>query len=112
MSWSSPLAVKSHRYSRAKLCSGMSRRRRSNAEPGFGLPEVFAAIKAIVGRAVPNSDREATLILDFWKRFGPIAREPFLKACEGTRRALGQSRPITAYLDHLERQIAPHQKED
>jgi transposase InsO family protein len=85
---------------------------RPNAEPGFGLPEVFAAIKAIVGRPVPTSDKEAMPILDFWKRLGPIQRDPFLKACERAGRDLGPGRAIAAYLDHLERQIAQSKKED
>jgi hypothetical protein len=90
-----------------KLVDSWHGRKRPNAEPGFGLPEVFAAIKAIVGRSVPDSDKE-----DFWNRNGPIRRDPFLKACECTRRDLGPSRPITAYLDHLERQIAQSKKEN
>ena len=94
-----------------KLVDTWRGRERPNAEPGFGLPEVFAAIKAIVGRSVPNSDK-ASLILDFWKRHGPIGRDPFLKACECTRRELGPNRPVAAYLDHLERQIAQSKKED
>ena len=95
-----------------KLVDSWRGRERPNAEPGFGLPEVFAAIKAIVGRSVPASDKEAKTILDFWNRHGPIRRDPFLKACEGTRRDLGPSRPIAAYLDHLERQIAQSKKEN
>ena len=85
---------------------------RPNAEPGFGLPEVFDAIKAIVGRSVPNSDKEAMPILDFWNRLGPIPRDPFLKACEHAKRDLGPGRAIAAYLAHLERQIAQSKKED
>ena len=73
---------------------------------------MFAAIKAIAGRPVPASGKEATVILDFWNRFGPVRRDPFLKACECTGRDLGPKRPIAAYLDHLERQIAQSNKED
>ena len=85
---------------------------RPNAEPGFGLPEVFDAIKAIVGRSVPTSDKEAMPILEFWNRFGPLQRDPFLKACEHAGRDLGPDRAIAAYLAHLERQIAQSKKED
>lgn len=85
---------------------------RPNADPGFGLPEVFAAIKGIVGRPVPTSDKEAMPILEFWRRVGPIPRDPFLKACEHAGRDLGPGRAIAAYLAHLERQIAQSTKED
>jgi len=95
-----------------KLVDSWRNRERPNAEPGFGLPEVFAAIKAIVGRSVPASDKEGNVISDFWSRFGPIQRVPFLKACECTGRDLGPNRPIAAYLAHLERQIAQSNKED
>ena len=95
-----------------KLVDEWRGRTRPNAESGFGLPEVFDAIKAIVGRAVPGSDKEAMPILDFWNRFGPIGRDPFLKACERAGRDLGPGRAIAAYLDHLERQIEQSKKED
>ena len=95
-----------------KLVDSWRGRERPNAEPGFGLPEVFAALKAITGRSVPASDQEAKVVLDFWNRFGPIQRNPFLKACECTGQDLGPNRPIAAYLNHLERQIAQSNKEN
>ncbi len=73
---------------------------------------MFAAIKGLVGRPVPASDKEARLVLDFWNQFGPIPREAFLKACECTQQLLGSDRAITAYLDHLERQVVQSNKED
>ena len=54
------------------------------AQPGFGLPEVYHAIGQIAGRLLPSSETEANQILDFYKRYGPMAKEPFLAACEKT----------------------------
>ena len=56
-------------------------------------------------RTVPTGESEAELVLAFWKRFGPIARSPFLKACESVRRKLGTGRALSAYLDQLARHI-------
>ncbi len=36
--------------------------------------------------------------------------EAFLAACTRTQRALGEGRPLAAYLDHLARQIAAHNR--
>ncbi len=88
-----------------KLVERFQGRVRDNAEPAFGLPEVFRALQDLVGRAVPASEDEAELVLSFWKRHGPIARRPFLAACTTTERALSSGRPLAVYLQHLERQI-------
>lgn len=83
---------------------------RPNAEPAFGLPEVFAAVGEMVERSVPASEREAGQIAAFWNRHGPVSRTAFVSAGARTRRELGPGRPIAAYLNHLERQIR-HSKE-
>jgi transposase InsO family protein len=88
-----------------KLVDIYQGRERKNAEPAFGLPEVFLALQDLVSRPLPNAEAEATTVLAFWQRHGPIARAPFLKACEHTKRTLGPDRPLAAYLNHLERQI-------
>ena len=95
-----------------KLVDDWRGQKRPNAEPGFGLPEVFYAIKAIVGRPVPTSEKEAVPILEFWRRVGPIQRDAFVKACERAKRDLGPGRAIAAYLAHLERRIAQSNEED
>ena len=81
---------------------------RPNAQPGFGLPEVFAALAALLGRLVPESEREAHAVLGFYRKHGPLPREPFLAACARTAKSLGKGRPLSAYLQDLERQIATH----
>lgn len=78
---------------------------RPNAQPGFGLPEVFRLIEGLVGHRVPQDEREATAITDFYSEFGPLPREPLIHAVEQTRTALGEGRPLSRYLDHLARQI-------
>lgn len=81
------------------------RGRRPNCQPGFGLPEVYQAFGCLVERLVPKGESEAKAIHDFYKKYGPLAREPFEHALAETQRALGPGRPITAYLDHLERLV-------
>jgi hypothetical protein len=78
---------------------------RPNAQPGFGLPEVFRELATLLGRLVPDSEHEARRILHFYRQHGPLPREAFLAACARTHQALGDGRPLSAYLDDLERQI-------
>jgi len=80
---------------------------RPNAEPAFGLPELFVELEKLLGRAVPSSEREALLIRSFYLAHGPLPKAPFLEACQRTRCALGENRPLQTYLDDLERQIRP-----
>jgi hypothetical protein len=94
-----------------KLLDVWRGKERPNAEPGFGLPEVFASLSPLSGHTVPQSEGEAQEVLAFWKRHGPLAQKPWLRALERTRRALGQGRPLSAYLADLERQIH-ERKED
>jgi transposase InsO family protein len=79
---------------------------RVNAEPAFGIPEVFAALAELLGRSVPTSEREAQEVQSFWKTYGPIRRQPFRHACARTKAALGEGRPLATYLVDIGRQIA------
>lgn len=81
-------------------------KKRPNAQPGFGLPEVFGQIGTLLGRLAPDTEREARAVRDFYRKWGPLPREAFLAACKRTQRALGEGRPLSAYLADLERQIA------
>lgn len=92
-----------------KLVDRWRNTERPNAEPGFGLPEVLAALREVAGRRVPDSEREAHAISVFYKQHGPIAKEPWLRACQRTRLTLGTGRPLQTYLDDLGRQIASQQ---
>jgi transposase InsO family protein len=78
---------------------------RPNSQPGFGLPEVFAALGRMLGRDVPGSESEARTVLAFYRKYGPLPREAFDTACARTVESLGGGRPLTAYLADLERQI-------
>jgi putative transposase len=79
---------------------------RPNAQPGFGLPEVFAELATLLGRLVPESEREARTVLSFYRKHGPLPRQPFLAACARTAKSLGTGRALAAYLANLERQIS------
>jgi hypothetical protein len=81
---------------------------RPNAQPGFGLPEVFAALAHLLGRRVPDCEREARTVLGFYRTHGPLPRQPFLAACARTAQSLGTGRPLSAYLADLARQIGAH----
>jgi hypothetical protein len=78
---------------------------RPNAQPGFGLPEVFREIGVLVGRALPQSESDAFAVSSFYRKHGPLPRAAFLAACARTAKALGDGRPLSAYLEDLERQI-------
>jgi transposase InsO family protein len=80
------------------------------AEPGFGLPEIFSLLAEAVGRPVPRSDDEAALIQRAYSALGPLPRDPTLAALRSIRRALGDGRPIKAYLDALAQRVLPAQQ--
>ena len=84
------------------LWQGMQR---PNAQPGFGLPEDFAALGQMLGRDVPSSEREARAVLAFYRKYGPLPRAAFEAACARSGQDLGRGRALTAYLADLERQI-------
>jgi hypothetical protein len=88
-----------------KLLDRWADHERPNAEPGFGLPEVFAELAKLLGRTLPQTEREALTVLAFYRRHGPLARAAFITACARTQAALGPGRPLAAVLDHLSRQI-------
>ncbi len=78
---------------------------RPNAQPGFGLPEVFRELGTRLGREVPGSENEALQITAFYRRHGPLPRQPFLDALQHTFEELGARRALKTYLDHLVRQV-------
>ena len=65
--------------------------------------EVFAELATLLGRRVPESEREARTVLGFYRTHGPLPRQPFLAACARTAKSLGTGRPLAAYLADLER---------
>ena len=78
---------------------------RPNAQPGFGLPEVFREFSRLLQRSVPIDQREATAIEVFYRKTGPLPAEPFRQAIDRTRDVLGPNRALKAYLQYLDRLI-------
>ena len=78
---------------------------RPNAQPGFGLPEIFRELSGIVGRPVPIDQREAVAIESFFRKNGPFPAAAFREAVAKTGNALGAKRAINAYLQYLDRLI-------
>lgn len=71
------------------------------AQPGFGLPEVYALLAQVSGRHVPRTDGEAAHVQRVWREHGPLARKPTETAFRAFGRSLGPGRPIKSYLDAL-----------
>jgi putative transposase len=79
--------------------------RRPLAEPGFGLPEIYALLARVAGRHVPRSDAEAALVQRVYRDIGPLPRVATETAMRTIAAALGSGRPIKTYLDLLQRKI-------
>jgi len=74
---------------------------RPQAEPGFGLPELYAGLGKVSGRHVPSSDAEAALIQCFYQTQGPWAKAATEHAMGRIAVQLGPARPIRTYLAAL-----------
>jgi hypothetical protein len=74
---------------------------RPQAEPGFGLPEIYVLLSTLCGRHVPKSDAEAALVQRIYRQSGPWGRAPTEAAMAVLRDTLGPGRPIKTYLDAL-----------
>jgi transposase InsO family protein len=98
-----------------KLLDRWRGRERPNAQPRFGLPEVFVALGSLLGHSAPRDEREARAIHRFYREFGPLHPQHFRSAIDTTRRDLGEKRSLSTYLEHLARLIRAarsHPKED
>lgn len=82
-------------------------RSRPQAEPGFGLPEVYALLSHACGRHVPHSDAEAALVQRTYREIGPLPRTQTEAAMRQIAVQLGPRRPIQTYLDALRRRVRP-----
>jgi transposase InsO family protein len=83
------------------------------ASGGFGLPEIYEAFAQALARPVPQTEAEATWILDWLRERGPFQPEPFAAALEKVRAALGPGRPLAQLIRALDRLIVHQQhKED
>ncbi len=72
---------------------------------------MFRELGHLLGRLVPDSQHEARTVLTFYRNHGPLPREAFLAACTRTQHALGEGRPLAAYLDDLARQVGAHNRQ-
>lgn len=87
-------------------------KKRPNAQPGYGLPEVFGELERLVGRPMPSDEREASEVHAFYAKRGPLPADAFRKAVARTLRDLGPRRPLSAYLKHLGRLIDADQNKE
>ncbi|MCU0294263.1 MAG: hypothetical protein MUF10_20140, partial [Thermoanaerobaculaceae bacterium] len=80
---------------------------RPNAEPGFGLSELFVLLAEATGRPVPRSDAEAALIQRTYRAIGPLPRRATETALRKIGHQLGAGRPVSTYLEALAQRIVP-----
>jgi transposase InsO family protein len=78
---------------------------RPNAQPGFGLPEIFREFSRLLQRSVPIDQHEAAAIESFYRKNGPLPAQSFRQAIDKTAQALGANRALRAYLQYLERLV-------
>jgi hypothetical protein len=72
---------------------------------GFGLPEIYQCLATAVGRAVPDTEREAELVLQWLKKHGPFQPKAFNDAIDTVIKRLGKGRTLAQMLDELTRII-------
>jgi transposase InsO family protein len=83
------------------------------ARSGFGLPEIYDAFAQALGRPVPHTEVEATLVLEWLARRGPFEPQAFSAALAKVLATLGSGRPLAQIILALDRRIVPKQhKED
>lgn len=87
------------------IYDSFSGKSRPLAEPGFGLPEIYQLLGQVSARHVPQSDAEAALIQDVYRRIGPFTRAATEQAMRAIANELGPARPIKTYLDALVRRV-------
>jgi putative transposase len=80
-------------------------KRRPLAEPGFGLPELYALLAKACERHVPSSDSEAALIQRLYRKIGPLPRYATEQALASIMHQLGPGRPVKTYLDALAERV-------
>ena len=82
------------------------------ARGGFGLPEIYDAFAQALGRPVPQTEAEATLVLQWLAQRGPFQPQAFNAALERVRAALGPGRPLAQLLCALDRLIVHNQRKE
>jgi transposase InsO family protein len=72
---------------------------------GFGLPEIYQRLAEALGRTVPDTEREASLVLLWLKNHGPFEPRTFSHAVDAAVKHIGNGRPLAQLLDELSRII-------
>jgi transposase InsO family protein len=67
----------------------------------FGLPEIYQILAAALGRVVPDTEQEATRVLQWLKEYGPFQPAHFSAAVDNAVARLGQGRTLCQLLDEL-----------
>ena len=80
-------------------------KRRPLAEPGFGLPELYALLAKACERHVPSSDAEAALVQRVYRDIGPLPQHATEEALNSIMQQLGPKRPVKTYLDALAERV-------
>jgi transposase InsO family protein len=75
------------------------------AEPGFGLPELYALLAEAAGRHVPATDTEADLVMRIYRDLGPLPKVATSKALSRIASDLGPRRPLLTYLEALVKRV-------
>jgi hypothetical protein len=78
-------------------------RKLPQAQPGFGLPEIYQSFSEAMGRPVPITEHEAVLILDWLKHSGPFDPRAFRSTLALVINRLGRGRPLSQIVSALEK---------
>ena len=82
------------------------------ARSGFGLPEIYEAFARTLGRPVPETEAEATLVLKWLADKGPFDPKAFALALAKVRESLGNGRPLAQIIRALDRMIVRKQNKE
>jgi hypothetical protein len=68
------------------------------ANPGFGLPEIYEALARVLSRPVPFTEQEAAAVSDWLGQWGPFDPNAFKSALDTVIYRLGKGRPLSQIL--------------
>lgn len=98
-----PLAPLQERYRGRTLPLSLS---------GFGLPEIYEVFSRALGRPVPDTDAEASLVSEWVRKSGPFDPRAFDAAVARVLGRLGTGRPMAQVLRALTNCIPPSQRKE
>ena len=82
------------------------------AHGGFGLPEIYDAFALALGRPVPHTEAEASLVLEWLGHNGPFEPPAFAAALAKVLSTLGAGRPLAQIISALDRRIVRQQPKE